>query len=586
MTLTHAIRFAIDETTRFISPTAVAAEWVLVVVCLMVCLLLPAYAPSGRWRWLEGIRNGFVRLAHRTSLCILLCGIVPVVARLSMLGFAPVPEPSIHDEFSHLLLADTLAHGRLTNPPHPMWQHFESIHIIQQPTYNSMYPPAQGAMLALGQVVFHQPWAGVLIAVGCMFAAVCWMMQGWLAPQWALYGTLIAILKIGIYGLWIDSYLPAAVPAIGGALVVGALPRLSRENASAFHSFLFGLGAVILMESRPFEGAVLGVAALVYLGFALFKRPGLNLRQLGAIILPAGLVLACGICFTGYYSYRVTGNPLRPPYQVNRDTYGWPENLGFLPTKKLVLRDRTLQDMYLKEINHREIYGSPQKFLDNLVTRLFDNWTVLAGPLLTIPLFFLPWIFREPKTRPLAVFLALAAVLNLFQMVLYPYQLAAVVPVFFAVVAEGVRRIYAAVSALNGHRGLHVALMLPVCLILIYGMKQQAEALNIPLAYWERAAEPHRDARESIIAWLKAREKQHLVIVRYGPGHPPNQEWVYNKADVDGSKIVWARETTPEEDCRLLEYYPNREVWLLKADEIPQRVVPYPLAHMNTGEKP
>jgi hypothetical protein len=49
---------------------------------------------------------------------------------------------------------------------------------------------------------------------------------------------------------------------------------------------------------------------------------------------------------------------------------------------------------------------------------------------------------------------------------------------------------------------------------------------------------------------------------------------------------VWARETTPEEDCRLLEYYPNREVWLLKADEIPQRVVPYPLAHMNTGEKP
>jgi hypothetical protein len=575
MTPARVFHFILDELARFVVPPQVLAEWI-VALFLVLCI---AYAPFGKAAWLVRLCSGFVRFSHARIRCILLCGIVPVLLRLALLGVNPVPEPSIHDEFSHLLLGDTLAHWRLANPPHPLWRHFETIHVIQQPTYSSMYPPAQGAVLAFGQVIFHQPWAGVLLAVGAMFAAMCWMMQGWLPAPWALYGTLIAILKIGVTGLWVDSYLPAAVPSLGGALLIGALPRLQKGGARPLHSFLFGAGAVILMQSRPFEGAVLVFAAVTYFVLEWLRTRGQgeawNLRRLRIVILPAGALLAAGFAFTGFYSWRVTGNPLLMPYQVNRDTYGWPENLGFLPPKKLALKDQTLQAMYLKEVNHRTIYQSVDKFLDDIAVRIYDNWTVLVGPLLTLPLVFLPWLAADPLTRPLVLFLAFAGFLNLFQMVLYPYHLAAVIPVLYTVIAASLRRMYDALSALTPSRGLYLAALLPLCLSLIGIMKQQAEVLDLPLAYWERTAEPHRDARAAITNWLAKRPGKQLVIVRYASWHPVNQEWVYNRADIDRSKIVWAREMDEKEDRKLIAYYADREVWLLEADELPQRVVPY-----------
>ncbi|MBV8817827.1 MAG: hypothetical protein JO022_05680, partial [Acidobacteriaceae bacterium] len=322
MTAVEAIRFVMDETTRFISPLSIASEWLLV-------LLAAAFVSLAAARLNPVIRRARLRLhqlAERKTLSIFICAFLPVVIRLSMLGIAPAPVPSIHDEFSHLLLADTLAHGRLTNPTHPMWRHFESIHVIQHPTYNSMYPPAQGAVLALGQVLFGQPWAGVVLSCALMFGAICWMMQGWLPPAWALYGTLIAILKFGVVGLYMNSYIAAAVPAFAGALLVGSVPRLRRPRASPLHAVLFAAALIILMNSRPFEGGVLAAVALVYLLPAIWPRTPdnrltLHLRPhvVTHLLVPAALVFACGIAFTGFYCAKVTGSPLRMPYQVNRD---------------------------------------------------------------------------------------------------------------------------------------------------------------------------------------------------------------------------------------------------------------------------
>ena len=81
--------------------------------------------------------------------------------------------------------------------------------------------------------------------------------------------------------------------------------------------------------------------------------------------------------------------------------------------------------------------------------------------------------------------------------------------------------------------------------------------------------------RASIVAQLEQNIWRHLVIVRYAPDHNALAEWVYNSADIDGAKVVWAREMDATQNRKLLEYFKDRRVWLLEADAEPPKLVPY-----------
>ncbi len=75
-----------------------------------------------------------------------------------------------------------------------------------------------------------------------------------------------------------------------------------------------------------------------------------------------------------------------------------------------------------------------------------------------------------------------------------------------------------------------------------------------------------------------------MILVRYGPDHNPHYEWVYNGADIDGSKVVWARDMKPAQNGKLIEHLRGRRVWLLEADATTPRLVPYPLPPASTGK--
>ena len=82
--------------------------------------------------------------------------------------------------------------------------------------------------------------------------------------------------------------------------------------------------------------------------------------------------------------------------------------------------------------------------------------------------------------------------------------------------------------------------------------------------------------RAQVLARLEAVPGPQIAIVRYRPNHNLiGNEWVYNNADIDGSKVVWARDMGSEKNQRLLNYFRDRKVWLVEPDEIPPRISPY-----------
>jgi hypothetical protein len=213
-----------------------------------------AVPPSWCDLW-QKFLSGLSALArHKTWSCVAL-GVMVLAVRAVLLPIWPIPKPTIYDEFSYLLQADTFAHGRLTNPAHPLWQFFESIYIVQQPTYASRFPPGQGLALAIGQLLFGHPWFGVWLSAGLLAAALCWALQGWLPSGWALLGAFIGF-ELCLFSYWMNSYWGGAVAAIGGALVIGAWVRIVRAKQWRY-AWLFGIGAVIVILARPFEGLLL-----------------------------------------------------------------------------------------------------------------------------------------------------------------------------------------------------------------------------------------------------------------------------------------------------------------------------------------
>ena len=94
-----------------------------------------------------------------------------------------------------------------------------------------------------------------------------------------------------------------------------------------------------------------------------------------------------------------------------------------------------------------------------------------------------------------------------------------------------------------------VRLLVTIC-VAMAALRIAARPLHLEVSEWPASMwtgmwygpEHFGTERASIEETLERQPGGQLVLVRYAPGHNTLDEWVYNAADIDASKVIWARE--------------------------------------------
>jgi hypothetical protein len=468
-----------------------------------------------------------------------------------------------------------------------MWIHFETLYIVQKPTYVGLFYPAHGLVLALGQVIGGHPYVGVWLCSGAMCAAICWMLQGWLPPGWALLGGLLAVMRLGTFSYWANSYCLGALAAIGGALVLGALPRIKRYQ-KAQDSLLMGLGLALLANTRPYESLFLsvpvGAALCVWLLGA--KGPPLRRSLLGTV-LPMGLLLAAAAGGMSYYFWRTTGSPFLTPYRAYMKTYLAVPPFPWQPLKlNRVYHHAVLEKFFLHGWQMYFYYHARRHPFDLLAGKVSDLYRFFLGPALALPLAVLfafnPRQFLRKAVAGKTGFLVAVCGATFIGLALpiyfIPHYAAPMTAAIYALVLQSMR--YLRLWSWRGRRvGLGLVRAVPAICILLFLLRAAAPQLHIPTPVewkhsWDSEHFQNLD-RASTLVRLEQLSGEHLVIVRYNQYHDTTNEWVYNRADIDKAKVVWARDMGDSGNAELIGYFPQRRVWLAEPDLAPPRLSPY-----------
>lgn len=547
------------------------SDWiVLVIAALLIALLLAA----------SSLRPRAVALAQHTRWSMLLLFVLPIVLRLALLPRSPAPSPSGADDFSYILLADTLRHFRLANPPHALPQFFEQIFVLQQPTYSSMYPLGQGLVLAFGWLLFSHPWAGVLLAGGALCSLCYWMLRGWTSPGWALTGGLLAVMQFGPLCYWTNCYWGGSVSASAGCLVFGALPRL-RNQHRARDAALFGIGLALQLLTRPFEFFILLAGALLFLVPALLRNR--SLRK--PVVISAAICCIAAIVMLAQ-NKAVTHSWTTLPYMLYRDQYGIPATFTFQPnpTPHHALNSEQELDYKAESAIHGDAPDTVATYLARLLFRArFYRFFFLAP--LYVPLVVFVISIREWRFIAIAGILLLFALGTNFFPYFYPHYIAAVTSLFILVSVIGLERL----DRLRVPAGSLIVCFCAAQFLFWYGAhifaSEQSLVAATPYESWDFINYGDPQGRRLIDNQLARLPGKQLVFVRYGPRHM-FQEWIHNAAAIDGAPVVWAHDLGSHENERLLRYYPDRSAWLLEPDAAPPNVIPYQQAQKQMPFQP
>ncbi len=486
--------------------------------------------------------------SFRIALAVAVFWLIP---RLAILWFTGAPDPFIHDEMSYLLGADTFAHGRLTNPSPPITRFFESPHILVRPTYASKYPPGQALWLALGQKVFGAPFAGIILEGFAMIFCFGLMFCAWVSPGWAIVFSFVTALCFQWPMPWTNSFMGGCVAATGAALLLfatGFFRNSSGARAAGIAGGVFAIALLFLFMSRPYEGGVLvlGVAGSMLLRFRPWKR-----------FLPFALsalpLLLGGLWWTMDYNRAVTGSAFELPYMLHERMYATVPVFWFLPLRpEPVYANPRLAAQHGLHGTEAEDYYRVRTAMSHLgpFFGLARILITVLGPLFAF-LLLSPIGWRDSRCRFLLPLLCLSFLASFIVTFKSPHYLAPLITaslLFAACLADS----HGMAVGPHGRRRWASAL---VMLSVAYSLG----VLAVGLYRHDRLVfvQPRSDA---IAECLRVPGK-HLVFVRYASGFAVGAEWVYNGADLNSERVIFAHDFGPAENRLLERYYPDRTVW-------------------------
>jgi hypothetical protein len=565
------VTFLSSELSTLLDPTWWEAAAVLVIAALLAvgCRLGVRLRVPGLARTLYGSER-------RAMIAVGIISLSAAAVCTAIRDAGPHAGPRVHDEFSYALAADTFAHGRLTNPTHPLWKHFETMHVLMQPTMQSKYPPGQGLALATGQVLTGHPITGVWVSFALACVALYWCLRPWTPRRWAFFGGLLPCLRFGTglhYGdnhwtYWASSYWGGAVALLGGCLVLGAALRMLQDKAGSRESVLLGLGLSVLAASRPWEGLALAVPLLLVLAWRLGRGGGIP--ALGRHLGPALATAAVFLCALAFYNFRVTGSPTKLPYHAYIEQYDVVPVFRFQSFRpEPVYFNEQMREYHLEFqtwIAAIQLRGVGLGLEDVRSLAAFLLGRPLSGAAL-LGLFF----WRRRRLVLLVALLAIAGTSHALTLInpYWPHYFAPHVPLIVLLALRGLRVMHVW-QVRDWRPGAHFAKAIVIATIgaLVFSAALSAQKPN---EEWNSFAVQ----RQQIVKQLLEQSEDDLVIVRYGPGHFVHSEWVNNLSDIDEQPIVWARDLGQDKNANLLEYFRDRQVWLLEADAVPPRISPY-----------
>jgi hypothetical protein len=181
----------------------------------------------------------------------------------------------------------------------------------------------------------------------------------------------------------------------------------------------------------------------------------------------------------------------------------------------------------------------------------------------------LPFAFRDRKMR-LPVVTLVVCLAGVFAVIWSePHYAAPVACIVYLLLAQAVRHLRAT-KWKRRPVGMALSRALVVLLVLETGINVARRACD-PM-WWTCTGDV---SRLSVMEELLHQPGKHLIVVRYSEDHNIHDEWVYNGADIDGSKVIWARELDKEQNAKLFAYFKDRHIWLVEPDDDNTAIKPY-----------